>query len=117
MTATSKQIDKDQNLPSFSFELQGVKGEAKNISEPLIRDEEAAQRRAIAEFINGGLDKQEVEFETYFVDLKINDVISLYAPKKRIPKDLTKDRFIAKEITHIFSDGYLKTKIRAERYD
>jgi len=117
MIATSRKINKQQNLPSFTFKLSNTDGGVKDIFEPLLTTEESAKRRAIAEFLNGGLDKQEVEFETYFADLKINDVVALYVPKKRIPKDLTKNRFIIKEITHIFNNGFLKTKIKAERYD
>jgi len=93
-------------------------GESKEINDNFIVDETTAEKRAIAEFLEFGYDKQEIEFTTYFVDLKINDIIKVSAPDYRVPKELNKDRFIIKNIKHYISaKGYIKTKIKAVRYD
>ena len=93
------------------------KGESKEVSDALITTEEIALTRATAEFLEYGYDKQTVEFTTHFSPLKINDIISIYAPNYRIPKDLKKDRFIVKKVTHLFQDGVIKTKLKGVRYD
>ena len=92
-------------------------GEPKEINESLLTDEASAMLRVTAEFLEYGYDKQEVEFTTYFIPLKINNIISISAPDYRIPKDLSKDRFIVKKVTHYFKDGVIKTKIKGVRYD
>ena len=111
---------KIQNSETFLY--SGVfsidrEGEEKEIFESYIANDSSAQLRAIAEFLENGYDKQEVEFETYFIDLDINDIISIYAPSYRIPAELNKDRFIVKSISHIYQEGKLKSKIKAVRYD
>jgi hypothetical protein len=93
------------------------KGGVKEIKNNLITSETIAEVRAKAEFLEYGYDKQEVEFTTYFSDLKINDIIKIYAPSYRIPKELNKDRFIVKNVKHYFKNGNIKTRIRAVRYD
>ena len=89
----------------------------REIKEPFLKNEESAKLRIIREFLNAGFDKQIVEFETYFVDLKINDVITISAPEFRIPKELNKDKFIVKKVTHYYKFAKLTTKIKAVRYD
>jgi len=113
---TSKETITEVPLYRDSYEIDR-EGDTKEITEPFIIDEVTAEKRAIAEFLEFGYDKQEVEFTTYFAPLKINDIISVYAPDYRIPKELNKDRFIVKNIKHYFKSGYLKTKIKAVRYD
>jgi len=113
----SKPTTQTTQLKAFTFTLEGANGDVKEILSPLLTTEESAKNRAIAELLEYGTLKQEVEFTTYFTDLKVNDIISIYAPKYRIPKDLTKDRFIVKSVTHNFADGYAKTTIKAVRYD
>ncbi len=103
-------------LYSGVFEIDG-QGESKKITDNFIINDDIATKRAIAEFLEYGYDKQTVEFNTYFAPLKINDIIEVSAPEYRIPKDLTKKRFIIKGITHYFKDGYIKTKLKAIRYD
>ena len=117
MIIKSNEISQNQTpLYSGVFEIER-KGESKEITDSFIINEEIATLRAISEFLEFGYDKQEVEFVTYFAPLKINDVIEIYAPSYRIPKDLTKKRFIIKGITHYFNSGYINTKIKAIRYD
>ena len=113
----SKTTTKQTNLNQFSFKLQNATGTIKEIHEQLLNTQQSAKNRAVAEFLTQGMLKQEIEFETYFSDLNINDIISIYAPKKRIPKDLSKDRFIVKKVIHNFKDGVIKSTIKAERYD
>ena len=105
------------DLNSFTFILENKDADTKDIDESLLNDQASAQKRAIYEFLHNGLDKQEIEFETPFVDLSINSIIAVYAPRKRVPADLTKDRFIVKSTEHIFSSGFFKTRVRAVRYD
>ena len=100
-----------------AFQKATLKGETKEVHEPLITHFTVGIARARAEFLEYGHDKQEVEFTTYFSPIKINSIIKVYAPKYRIPKNLEKDRFIVKKIAHIFKDGVVKTKIKAVRYD
>jgi len=109
----------DNIMASGYYGVRKIEKEAKDksIIEPLLNNEESAKLRAISEFLNSGFDKQVVEFETYFVDLKINDVIIISAPDFRVPKDLTKNKFIVKKITHYYKLAKLTTKIKAIRYD
>jgi len=117
MLIKSQQIQENQTpLYSGVFEIDR-KGESKEINDSLIANETIATLRATSEFLEYGYDKQEVEFSTYFAPLKINDIIEVYAPTYRIPRDLTKTKFIVKKITHYFKDGVIKTKIKAVRYD
>ncbi len=117
MLIKSQQIQENKTpLYSGVFEIER-EGESKEIKDSLITDENTATLRATSEFLESGYDKQEVEFSTYFAPLKINDIIEVYAPTYRIPKDLAKTRFIIKKITHYFKDGVIKTKIKAVRYD
>ena len=114
MTIESKELELDDFRYKAVFEIERD-GETKFIEENLITNELLAQKRAIAEFLDSN--KQEIEFSTYFVDIKINDIIKVSAPTFRVPKELNKDRFIIKNIKHYFKNGYLKTKIKAVRYD
>jgi len=116
MIIKSNKIDISNNLYNNIYEIE-KKGESKEINEPLISNETIANTRAVAEFLEYGYDKQTVEFTTYFAPLKINSIISIYAPDYRIPKDLTKDRFIVRKLTHLFKNGVVKTKVKAVRYD
>jgi len=117
MLIKSNQIQENKTpLYTGVFEI-GRKGESKEITDNFITNETIAALRATSEFLENGYNKQEVEFSTYFAPLKINNIIEVYAPTYRIPKDLTKTRFIVKKITHYFKDGVIKTKIKAVRYD
>ena len=118
MFIDSIQIQNAQPRFSGIFVLDGIEnGKEQIINDERIINEEIADKIARAEFLENGYINQVVEFTTDFVDLKINDIISVYAPSYRIPRELNKDRFIVKRVEHIFQDGYLKTKIRAVRYD
>ena len=117
MQIRSKEIEKTKTfLYTGAFEIER-NGSVKTIKDNFITDENTAQLRAIAEFLENGYDKQIVEFETYFVDVKVNDIIKVYAPSYRVPAELNKDRFIVKKVTHYFKDGFIRTKIKAIRYD
>jgi len=114
---TSQETTQNQTpLYSGVFEIDR-QGESKEITDSFIINDDIARSRAVSEFLEYGYDKQTVEFSTYFAPLKINDIIEVSAPTYRIPKDLTKTRFIIKGITHYFKNGYIKTKIKAVRYD
>ena len=115
INSTSQQTDQT-TLFKGAYKLDR-KVEVKEISEPLITDDTVATLRVKAEFLEYGYDKQEVDFTTYFTPLKINSIIKIYAPNYRIPKNLEKDRFIVKKVTHTFKDGIIKTKLKAIRYD
>jgi len=111
------QITKTQTTNySASYEIK-KNGISKEIQEPLITTDAIATARATAEFLEYGYDKQTVEFTTFFSPLKLNEIISISAPEMRIPKDLDKDRFIVKNVKHSFSSGYMKTTVKAIRYD
>jgi len=117
MIINSIQTQNNQ-IYSGTFELE----ELKNGGEEVIKDERVinetiAEQIARAEFLENGYINQVVEFTTDFSDLKINDIISIYAPTYRIPRELNKDRFIVKRIEHFFQDGYIKSRIKAVRYD
>jgi len=106
--------------PKFSgiFVLDGIEnGREEIINNEKITNETIADKIARAEFLENGYINQVVEFTTDFTDLKINDIISIYAPTHRIPRELNKDRFIVKKIEHIFQDGFIKSRIKAVRYD
>jgi len=106
--------------PKFSgvFILEGVKNAREQvINDEKITSEAIAERIARAVFLEDGYINQVVEFTTDFTDLKINDIISIYAPTYRIPRELNKDKFIVKRIEHIFQDGFIKSRIKAIRYD
>lgn len=109
---------KNSNAYSADYFLEGLKnGGVLTVNDERIINEEIADKIARAEFLENGYINQVVEFTTDFTDLKINDIISIYAPTYRIPKELNKDRFIVKKVNHIFEDGFIKTVIRALRYD
>jgi len=116
MIVKSNDIEENVSLYRNIYEIDRD-GESKEIQDNFIIDETIATKRAIAEFLEFGYDKQEVEFTTYFVDLKINDIISISAPDYRVPRELNKDIFIVKNVKHYIKAGYLKTKIKAVRYD
>ena len=99
------------------YKIELKNGIVKEIIEPKILVEDVADERARAEFLEYGYTKQVVEFTTDFIDLEIHDIISIYAPNKRIPKALTEDRFIVKLVEHYFTSDSIKTKIKAVRYD
>ena len=106
------------NVISLKYELDGLNnGGTLTINDERIITEEIADIIARAEFLENGYINQVVEFTTDFNDLKINDIISIYAPTYRIPRELNKDRFIVKRIEHIFQDGFIKSRIKAVRYD
>ena len=113
---TSQPTTTTQTQFSKTYELN-KQGKAKEINSPYIINDSIAQKRATAEFLEYGYDKQTVEFTTLFNPLKLNEIISISAPEMRIPKELNKDRFIVKNIKHSFSSGYMKTTIKAIRYD
>ena len=92
-------------------------GVTKAIEEPNLLDNATADARAKAIFLSEGYINQTVEFTTYYTDLELNDIIAIYAPTYRVPRELNKDRFIIQNIKHYFKDGYLKSKITAIRYD
>jgi len=114
MLVKSKELKKQTPFYSGVFEVDR-EGETKKIKDEFLINESLAERRAIAEMLESK--KQEVEFSTFFIPLKINDIISISAPSRRIPKELNKDRFIVKEVTHYFKAGYIRTKIKAVRYE
>jgi hypothetical protein len=114
MTVKSQQIDTSSYTYSGSFRVDRD-GESKEVKDSFIINEDIAIKRATAEMLESK--KQEVEFSTFFIPLRINDIISISAPSKRIPKELNKDRFIVKEVTHYFKAGYIRTKIKALRYE
>jgi len=112
----SNTVTANNNTKQFSFSY-GSNAEVLNIDEPLLNNSASAEKRAITEFMKRGMLTQTVTFTTYFVDLQINDIISLTIPEKRIPKELNKDRFIVKEVTHNITDKSITTTLRVERYD
>lgn len=105
-----------KSIHSAFYEIERD-GKTKEINDSNITSEDIAQKRAIAEFLENGYDKQTVEFTTFFSPLKINNIIKISVPELRVPQDLSKDRFIIKNIKHSFGSGYMKTKIKAIRYD
>jgi len=109
---------KYNNFQSWSgqFKIETLGGE-EIIKDERVTNELIATQIARAEFLENGYINQVVEFTTDFNDLKINDIISIYAPTYRIPRELNKDRFIVKRIEHIFQDGFIKSRIKAVRYD
>ena len=103
---------------SGAYELEDLTdGGVLSITDDRVLNETIADKIARAEFLENGYINQVVEFTTDFIDLKINDIISIYAPTYRIPRELNKDRFIVKRIEHIFQDGFIKSRIKAVRYD
>ena len=112
----STALTKNTNIQQFSFSY-GDKTEVVEIDEPLLNNKNVAKKRAIAEFIEHSMIIQTVTFTTYFVDLHINDIISLSIPERRIPKALNKDRFIVKNVTHNITNGAITTTLKVERYD
>jgi len=117
MQIRSKKIKKTKTfLYIGAFEIERD-GSVKTIKDDFITDENTAQLRAIAEFLEYGYNKQVVEFETYFVDVNINDIIKVYAPSYRVPVELNKDRFIVKNVKHYFKNSEIRTRIKAVRYD
>jgi len=115
-------VDSSENQVKQAWSGVFILDEVKNGGEESINDERVvnetiATQIAKAEFLENGYINQVVEFTTDFIDLKINDIISIYAPTYRIPRELNKDRFIVKRVEHIFQDGFIKSKIKAVRYD
>ncbi len=121
MLITSKTIISQEELAKnngFTYSKKiDKKGITKEITEPLLSNETSSKLRAIQEILDFGYENEIVEFETYFVDLKINDVIKISAPTFRIPRELNKDKFIVKKITHYFKLGEFRSKVKAIRYE
>ena len=112
----STTVKTNHSLQQFSFSYGDSKG-ILNITEPLINTEGQATRRAMSEFIKHAMKTQSVTFTTFFTDLHINDIIALKVPEKRIPRELNKDRFIVKKVTHNIDTDAITTTLEVERYD
>ena len=112
----STTVDTNHSAKPFSFSY-GDSDKILNINEPLINTEELGRYRAITEFIKNAMKTQSVTFTVFFVDLHINDIIILTVPEKRIPRELNKDRFIVKKVTHNIGDDAITTTLKVERYD
>ena len=113
---TSTTVDTNHSSTPFSFSY-GDSQKILNISEPLLNTETLARLRAISEFIKQGMKKQTVTFTMFFVDLHINDILKLSVPERRIPRELNKDRFIVKKVTHNITSNSITTTLEVERYD
>ncbi len=88
------------------------------ISEPRITTSDAAHARAYAEMLSGGYETTKIELETaYDAKLHPNDVVSVAAPQKGIPRKLSADRFIVKEIEIKGDSKVITMSIKGERYD
>ena len=118
MIVNSKEQE-NENFNSYYaiYKINNNQNKTKDIKDNRIINENISDERAKSEFLENGYIKQVVEFTTDFIDLEINDIISIYAPSYRIPKELNKDRFIVKLVEHYFTSNSIKTKIRAVRYD
>ena len=109
---------RSSNAYAVEYVLDGLtNGGIMAINDERVLNETIAEKIARAEFLDNGYTNQVVEFTTDFTDLQINDIISIYAPTYRIPRELNKDRFIVKRVEHIFQDGFIKSRIKAVRYD
>ena len=112
----STTIKTNNSLQQFSFSY-GSNEDSLDITESLINNGATAKKRAITEFIQHGMKTQSITFTTYFIDLHINDIIKLTVPEKRIPRELNKDRFIVKKVTHNIGEDAITTTLKVERYD
>ena len=101
----------------LEVEFSGINAKKKSINSIDILNEDIARLRADAEFLEYATDRQEVTFRTYYMHANINDVISISAPDYRIPKDLSKDRFLIKSIKSTFVGAKATMEIKAVRYD
>ena len=113
MIIESKQITPTLVKAIFEMQRDGITKEIENYH---LNTQALLTIRAKAEFLKFGK-VQTVEFNTYFNDLSINDIIDVYAPYQGIPTHLTNTRFIIQEITHTKKDGEFISTIKAIRYD
>ncbi len=109
---------KHSNAVSLEFELEDVpNGATLTINDEAIITKAQAYAFARAKFLKDGYITQKVLMTVDFFDLQPGDIIRVQAPSRRVPKELHKDRFIVKQIEHLFLEGMIKTRIEAERYD
>lgn len=113
-TVSSASIE--EILPSYMITFN-VDGAEHIVTDKDLNSEESANGYAIAMFLSEGMDNQKVTFQTYSRGLNINDIISIYLPEYKIPIDLTKNKFIIREINTSYVGAKTLDTIVGVRYD
>lgn len=106
----------DLDLPTFEI-TSGLSGVEMNISDKDLNSKEVALSYAVKMFLTKGMDTEQIIFKTYSRGLNINDIISIVLPEYRIPKDLTRNRLIVREIKVDYSGAKAVDVITGVRYD
>lgn len=89
-----------------------------SISESRLASFEAAKARAYAEFLAGGYDTTRLDIEAAFdAKIELNSIVRVTAPQKGIPRKLSADRFLVKEIEIKGDRKTITMSIKGERYD
>ncbi len=91
---------------TWTYEIEKPNTGIININDALLKTDASTEERARSEFLKNAYIPKEVSFETYLVDLNVNDVINLGG----LP-------YLIKNITMIFQANILKSTIRAIRYE
>lgn len=98
----------------FTFDENGLE---QTISDKDLNSESACTGYARKEFMENGMDVQEVTFSTYSRGLNINDIVSIVLPDYNIPVNLSKNNFIVMDIVTSMVGAKMLDTIKGVRYD
>ncbi len=113
----SEKVDSiEELLPSFRF-IYNSDGITKSISDKDLNSKESAEGHAKKLFLEMGNDIESVTVKTYSRGLRLNDVISVMLPEYKIPKDLTKNKFIVRKVITEYKGATTYDTIIGVRYD
>ncbi len=81
----------------YHFELGNGNEGKKTVIEPMLRERDAAQQRAIQEFLDNGFPKKYVDADTWRTDLLLNEILVIKGIKyKVISIDINSDKVSCK---------------------
>ncbi len=104
------------NLQTFII-IFNENGQEIKVSDKDINSENVAVGYAKKVYMENGMDLQSIQFGTYARGLNADDIISVILPEYNVPKDLTKSRFVIKEIRTEYIGKTAYDTITGERYD
>lgn len=116
---TSTTVDSntiEETLPSFRF-VYNEDGLENTVTDKDLNSEEACIGYANREFLLNGTDIQTISFTTYARGLSLNGIVTIVLPEYNIPVDLSKNKFIVKEVQSDYIGSRSVDLIKGVRYD